>query len=55
MRTDTSSNYTYPLITPLYLKGCHRCDQAKNLDIMEKKRNFFSELGTNEIEGDKDF
>lgn len=41
MRTDTSSNYTYPLITPLYLKGCHRCDQAKNLDIMEEKIKFF--------------
>lgn len=26
MRTEASSDYTYPLIIPSYLKGYHRCE-----------------------------
>lgn len=38
MSTEASSDYTYPLITPSYLKGYHRCDQATNLDIVGEKK-----------------
>lgn len=54
MRTEASSGYTYPLTAPSYLKAYHRCDQAKNLDIMEKNPKQYCELRSDEIDGDKD-
>lgn len=44
MSTETSSDYAYPLITPSYLVGYHRCDQAKDLDIWKRKENYFVNL-----------
>lgn len=40
MRTEASSDYTYPL-TPSDLKWYHRCDQAKNMNVMEEEKKTF--------------